>query len=231
MLKQKNNKKIINNPSKKNDDLIKIIDRTKINYYFIKNQKDFRDKILNHISTSDSVLDIGRTMREKFSKIKCQNLETLDINDFGNYPDIVCDICDDNLEELYGKYDKIICIAVLEHVYNPFKAVKNLKNMLKENGVLYGYVPYLYHYHAPKNLEFQDYFRFSKDALSYLFKDFKEVELYPIRGRISTPLNLMFSGRWKKYIEKTKINILLDKLASDDKNSKQCSGFYFILKK
>ena len=49
----------------------------------------------------------------------------ININDFGNYPDIVCDICDDNLEELYSKYDKIICIAVLEHVYNPFNAVKN----------------------------------------------------------------------------------------------------------
>ena len=224
-------KKIINNPLKINNDLIKIINNTKINYYYIKNQEDFREKILNHISTTDDILDIGRAMRDKFSKIKCQSIETLDVNDFGDYPDIICDICDDNLEVLSDKYDKIICIAILEHVYNPFKAIQNLRNMLKKNGEVYGFVPYLYHYHAPKNLKFQDYFRFSKDALSYLFKDFQDVEIYPVRGRISTPLNLMFAGRWKKYIEKTGMNILLDKLTSDESNLKQCSGFNFILKK
>jgi hypothetical protein len=41
----------------------------------------------------------------------------------------------------------------------------------------------------------------------------------------------MFAGRWKKYIEKTGMNILLDKLTSDESNLKQCSGFNFILKK
>ena len=37
--------------------------------------------------------------------------------------------------------------------------------------------------------------------------------------------------RWKKYMEKTGINILLDKFISDEINYKQCSGFNFILKK
>ena len=41
----------------------------------------------------------------------------------------------------------------------------------------------------------------------------------------------MFEWRWKKYIEKTGINILLDKFSSDTKNSEQCSGFNFIVKK
>ena len=36
------------------------------------------------------------------------------------------------------------------HVYDPFVAMNNIKSMLKENGILYGYVPFLYHYHAPK---------------------------------------------------------------------------------
>ena len=103
--------------------------------------------------------------------------------------------------------------------------------MLKNNGIIYGYVPYLYHYHAPDDLLFQDYFRFSKDALAYLFKYFKYVEIYPIRGRVSSSFNIMFAGRWKKYIEKTGINLLLDKLSSNDKNFKQCSGFTFIIKK
>ena len=77
----------------------------------------------------------------------------------------------------------------------------------------------------------EDYFRFSKDALVYLFKDFNNLELFPYRGRYSHAFNIMFPGRWKNFIEKTSINMFLDKFASDEKNSKQCSGFYFIAKK
>ena len=223
-------KKIIGNPKLTNDELIRLIEKTKINNYYIKKNEEFRERIIQEILIDDDVLDIGRAMRDNFKDINCKKIDTLDVNDFGSYPDIICDICADNLDELNEKYDKIICIAILEHVYNPFKAVDNLKKMLKNNGTIYGYVPYLHHYHAPSNLRFQDYFRFSKDALAYLFKDFESVELFPVRGRISAPLNLLFAGRWKKYIEKTGINILLDKMTSDEKNLKQCSGFNFILK-
>ena len=223
-------KKILGNPKNINEDLISIINRTKINYFYIKNKKDFRDQILQEINLNDNVLDIGKAMRDRHDKINCNTIETLDVNDYGDYPNIISDICS-NISGLENKYDKIICIAILEHVYNPFKAVENLKKMLIDNGKIYGMVPYLYHYHAPKDLKFQDYFRFSKDALAYLFKDYSSVELYPIRGRISTSFNMMFAGRWKKYMEKTNINIYLDKLSSDEKNLKQCSGFNFIVKK
>jgi|TARA_B100001063_G_scaffold206825_1_gene202392 hypothetical protein len=223
-------KKIIGNPSTYNNNLISLIKKTKINNYYLKNQKDFRDRILDEIDLNDHILDIGMAMRDKHKKIKSKILETLDVNDFGDYPDIICDICSD-ISGLENKYNKIICLAILEHVYDPFSAVANLKKMLKNDGVIYGYVPYLYHYHAPNDLKFQDYFRFSKDALAYLFKDFNNVELFPIRGRISTPLNILFAGRWKKYAEKTNINIFLDKFVSDEKNTKQCSGFNFIVKK
>ena len=223
-------KKIIGNPNIYNNNLIELIKKTKINNYYLKNQKDFRDRILDEIDLNDHILDIGMAMRDKHKKIKSKILETLDVNDFGDYPDIICDICSD-ISGLENKYNKIICLAILEHVYDPFSAVANLKKMLKNDGVIYGYVPYLYHYHAPNDLKFQDYFRFSKDALAYLFKDFNNVELFPIRGRISTPLNILFAGRWKKYAEKTNINIFLDKFVSDEKNTKQCSGFNFIVKK
>ena len=223
--------KKIGNPYIHNKELISKINNTEIDLYYIKNKSDFRDKIINSIDIRDSILDIGKGMREKFSKIKSKNVETLDVNEYDDYPDIIFDLCETLDKSLYQKYDKIICLAILEHVYNPFNAVDNLRKMLKEKGTIYGYVPYLNYYHAPNDLKFQDYFRFSKDALVYLFKDFSKVKLFPIRGRISTPLNIMFAGRWKKYIEKTSLNILLDKLSSDEKNIKQCSGFNFIISK
>ncbi len=223
-------KKILGKPTEINKKLISLIEKLKINNFYLKNRKDFRDQILNEINAKDSVLDIGMAMRDKYEKIVCNNLETLDVNDYGSYPDIVCDICSD-ITGLENKYDKIICIAILEHVYDPFKAVSNLKKMLKDGGKIYGNVPYLYHYHAPQDLKFQDYFRFSKDALAYIFRDFTNVELFPVRGRISSSLHMMFAGRWKKYMEKTNVNIFLDKLSSDEKNLKQCSGFHFIVDK
>ena len=221
----------IGNPKEKNKELIELIKNVQINQFYLNNQKDFRDLILSNIQKSDSVLDLGKGMREKFNMIDCSKLETLDVNEYDDYPDIICDLCGEINDDLKNRYDKIICLAVLEHVYNPFKAIENITKLLKDGGKVYGMVPYLYHYHAPNDLKFQDYFRFSKDALSYLFKDFKEVELYPIRGKLSTSLNILLEGKWKKYIEKTKINILLDKLSSNKIHFKQCSGFNFIVKK
>ena len=223
--------KKIGNPEIKNRELISKIDNAKIDLFYIKNKADFRNEIIKKINSEDIVLDIGKGMREKYEKIQSKSKETLDVNEFENYPDIMFDLCDELDPVLKERYDKIICLAILEHVYNPFLAVDNLKSMLKENGTIFGYVPYLFYYHAPNDLKFQDYFRFSKDALIYLFKDFSEFKLYPIRGRLSTPLNILFEGRWKRYMEKTPINIFLDKFFSDEKNTKQCSGFNFIAKK
>lgn len=223
-------KKVIGNPAKTNENLISLIKKTKINNYYLKNKKDFRDKVLEEIAPNDHVLDVGMAMRDKHKQIKSAILETLDVNDFGDYPDIICDICSD-ITGLEKKYDKIVCLAILEHVYNPFKAVENLKLMLKENGIIYGFVPYLYNYHAPKDLQFQDYFRFSKDSLAYLFKDFNYVELFPFRGRLSSSLHMLFGNKWKRYIEKTKLNFFLDSFISDEINYKQSSGFFFIIKK
>ena len=222
-------KKIIGNPQKINNELIEIIKKTKINNYYLKKRVDFRDRILDEIEPNDHVLDIGMAMRDKHKDIISAKLETLDVNDFGSYPDIICDICS-NIDGLEKKYDKIICLAILEHVYNPFKGIENLIKMLKNNGSIYGFVPYLYNYHAPQDLNFQDYFRFSKDSLSYLFKDFNYVELFPYRGRISSSLHILFGNKWKRYIEKTKLNFFLDKFVTDEINFKQCSGFYFILR-
>ena len=77
-------------------------------------------------------------MRGYFNKITSKNITTLDVNEFEDYPDIMFDLCDELPESFYNKYDKIVCIAILEHVYNPFKAIDNLKKMLKEQGTIFG---------------------------------------------------------------------------------------------
>jgi len=222
------NKKTINNTKINQNKIIEIIKKTKINNFYLKNNHDFRDRILKDINISHDVLDVGKCMREKFNLIKSRSILTLDINKYRDYPNIICDLCEEIDSSLKNKFDRIICLSILEHVYNPFNAVKNLYKILKKKVIIFGYVPFIYYYHAPEDLKFQDFFRFTKDSLSYLFKDFKKLEIFPVRGRISTPLNILFAGRWKKYVEKSGINIFLDKFASDKKNSIQSSGYNFI---
>ena len=67
----------IGNPKEKNKELIDIIKNVRINQFYLNNEKDFRDLILSNIQKSDSTLDIGKGMREKFSMISCENIETL----------------------------------------------------------------------------------------------------------------------------------------------------------
>ena len=98
-------KKKIGNPEQTNKELINIINKIRINNYYLKNKKDFRDKILEDINENDYVLDIGMAMRDKHKAINAALLQTLDVNDFGDYPDIICDICSD-ISGLEKKYDK-----------------------------------------------------------------------------------------------------------------------------
>ncbi len=222
----------INDPEKNHDKVKKILEKSQINLNFIKKKQDFRQYIIEYISQNQSVLDIGQSMREFSKKINAKKNDTLDINKFEGYPNIQADLCEKNLSQLVNnKYDVIICLAVLEHCYDPFEAVKNIRDMLEENGKFFGYVPFLYNYHAPKDLKFYDFFRFSKDGVSYLLKDFKEIEIFPVRGKLSALGNMLLGGYWKNFLEKFSIHILIDKFFKDQINISQTSGFYFIAKK
>lgn len=223
--------KIFGNPDDKKFKLKNLIFNLNIDEKYLKSDLNFRNEIIDKIKNNMSVLDIGKSMREDFNKIKCKEIKTLDINIFQDYPDIQLDLSEEfeiEKTELYERFDVIICLAVLEHVYNPFIAIQNLKKMLTHNGIIFGYVPFLYHYHAPRDLYFQDYYRYSKDGLAYLLKDFKDVKIYPVRGRLSSAMHILFGSMWKKTFEKLKFNLFLDRFFSKNKNSVQTGGYNFI---
>src|SRR5262249_46728780 len=136
------------------------------------------------------VLDVGKSSRERFSYFHPGQITTLDINQFDDYPDIIDDLCDIRHVPA-SSVDGIICLAVLEHVYDPMSAAKNLYKMLQPGGYCLAYVPFLYRYHAGKDLVYQDYFRYTRDGVAYLFREFSDVTLYPCRGRLSTMFNLI----------------------------------------
>ena len=212
------------------DTLRAIIQRTQIDSsYLYRSDALLEEKIRFMASHCDKVLDVGKSSRQRYAYFGAQQALTLDINQFEGYPDIVDDLC--HLEhDLSGQFNGIVCLAVIEHVYDPLAAVGNLEAMLKPGGYCLAYVPFLYRYHAPTDLKYQDFFRYSRDGVAYLFRNFSEVTVYPYRGSYSTIFNLL--GFWKDQVERRfgqGINRRIDQLGNlvhKRSNVLQASGYY-----
>jgi SAM-dependent methyltransferase len=59
-------------------------------------------------------------------------------------------------------FDAVVCFNVLEHVYDYQAALGEIRRVLKINGVLYGYVPFICNVHPDP----ADYWRFTADCLN-----------------------------------------------------------------
>jgi SAM-dependent methyltransferase len=65
-----------------------------------------------------------------------------------------------------GGYDSALCLEVLEHIPNPFKAVAEIARILKPGGVVVVSVPHLHRLHD----EPHDYYRFTAHGLRFLLE-------------------------------------------------------------
>lgn len=72
-----------------------------------------------------------------------------------------------------SKYDIILCLNVLEHVYDFQVAVDNLHRSLKKGGLLIVAVPFAF----PLHDEPGDYWRFTEHALRKILGNFSDIEL------------------------------------------------------
>lgn len=169
----------------------------------------FRDKMTRILSEKKSLIDIGgglRISKERgnrydpshawIAELISRNIvmyRILDpVPDYG--PDIVGDI--HHLPFADNSQDAIACIAVLEHVTNPFMAVKEMHRVLAKGGMCIVYVPFLYYFHAEKGY-YGDYWRFTREGLTLMFKEFSSVEIQPVRGAVGTLVRLTPLGRYQ----------------------------------
>lgn len=92
------------------------------------------------------------------------NLVTLDIDEKFAEPGVVIgDIC--NCPQLPDEsFDIVCCTAVLEHVFEPWDAIKEMTRILKTGGYLYITSPFSWRFH-PCPI---DFYRFTPQALEYL---------------------------------------------------------------
>lgn len=91
----------------------------------------------------------------------------------------VADVQDMSIIE-NDSYDSALCLEVLEHVPNPFKAISEIHRILKRNARLVCSVPHLSRLHE----EPHDYFRYTKHGLRYLFENagFRIISIEPTGG-------------------------------------------------
>ena len=77
-------------------------------------------------------------------------------------------------------FDSAICTAVLEHLEEPDKAIKETRRVLKRGGYATYTVPLFWHLHE----EPRDFFRYTKYGLRFLFEKngFEIIELNPLSG-------------------------------------------------
>lgn len=161
----------------------------------------FEEKMKRMFTEKKTIIDIGGGLRldparnNRFDK-KVQwlqpylaNVEYKILDKVADYhPDIVGDIHALPLAD--GSVDAIICVSVLEHVEDPALAVKEMFRVLKPGGFCYVYAPFLYYYHPEKGY-YKDFFRFTRDGLEYLFRDFSSVEYVGLRGALETVVHLL----------------------------------------
>ncbi len=119
----------------------------------------FEEKTKEIFSNAKLIIDIGGGLRidkDKNNRYNPKNAWLIPLSQKVDYkildpvdtyhPDIVGDI--HNLPFDANTIDAIFCLAVLEHVENPFKAVDEMHRVLRPGGYCFVYVPFLYYYHA-----------------------------------------------------------------------------------
>ena len=195
----------------------------------------FNNKIKQIFKNKKDILDIGgglRVLKEKGSK-QCPkrqwirkymngvNYKVLDpVPDYN--PDIIGDI--HNLPLKDGSMDAIICIAVLEHIENPFKAFEEMYRVLKKDGYCFIYVPFIYRYHALPGY-YGDFWRYTEDSIRLLSKNFSSIEIQNVRGRFETLIKLTPFEK-NRFINK--FVRMLDKFFKKQ-TTKQTSGYNIFL--
>ena len=165
------------------------------------------------------VMDVGAKQARYRSLVPATQYLTLDLS-----PDVGADIVGDlhDVPRESESLDTVIATEVLEHCHDPARVAGEIQRILRPGGVCVLSTRFIHPYHAdPK-----DYFRFSRDGLEYLFRDFSAVEIIPLGNRLQSA--------WLMWPERPRLLAvflgLLDPLIASYKGSgrTRCPGGFLV---
>lgn len=126
------------------------------------------DKLISAYATEAKTLEVGSWGSPEYGKY-FPNKTGIDIRE-GKGVDLVADVY--NLPFGNGEFDLVLCVAIIEHLENPQRAIDEMRRVLKPGGKIVVSVPFMFPIHdSPR-----DYWRFTKYGLSKIFENGWETE-------------------------------------------------------
>lgn len=142
----------------------------------------FNNKVRN-IYIGGTVIDMGsgnkRPSYHNYIKFDSNSrIFTVNVIKY-NMPDVIADLeCSFPFKDECA--DTIIAFNIMEHIYDFSNFTRECYRILRYNGMLYIFVPFLVRYHPDP----EDYFRFTSQALSKILKNSGfEIEYIEVVGR------------------------------------------------
>ncbi|MGV8168629.1 MAG: methyltransferase domain-containing protein [Candidatus Nanoarchaeia archaeon] len=131
-------------------------------------------------------------------KDKCKKITYTGVDFYNSKADIDLDINKKKLPFKDNSADIVICTEVLEHTYNPFFVISEMKRILKKNGLLLVTSPFFFPVHEVEH----DYVRFTHNFYRNHFKEHKILREIISNSALSFPLYLI--NYYLSYAFKTK---------------------------
>ena len=154
------------------------------------------------VADAASVLDIGTSQR--FAKELAPYRALLTAHGYraaGFRPEPMgADTCDLDLDVQAialpdDSEDCVLCLEVLEHVADPFRAARELVRIIRPGGRLLLTVPFLTSYHGkgdtPDHAGYPDFWRFTHQGLEHLFASLDELQVHAVTGPVEARLRFM----------------------------------------
>lgn len=148
--------------------------------------------IEKYLNSNDVICDIGNQGKQ-IPELQTYKLVTLDITD-ATGPDVVADITRYNSHIPDESYDALMCTEVLEHVVDPFAAIRELRRVVKTGGYILFTTPLNARIHGPV----PDCWRFTEFGLKVLFRDFDTVYF----NKLNTPARNLFPLHYGAIVKK-----------------------------
>ena len=136
-------------------------------------------KVIKNIGQNKLIISLGSGIK----KIR-NDVINVDFYPFTNV-NVVADIS--RLPFKDGSVDVIINEFVLEHVKDPRLVIKEIYRVLKTGGLVYIAVPFVASFHSSPD----DYYRWSKEGIKKLMRDFKKIEIGVRCGPTSGMLSII----------------------------------------
>ena len=208
----------------------KIIDRKLMftDYYYLssinKGLVEHFDKLAKKLKNSNFVLDIGSNDGVLLAPLKKLGIKAIGVDPSVNVGKIankkglktIIDFFNvkviEKITKAYSKPDTIVASSVITHLEKPIEFAKNIKKILKDNGILILEIEYLLNF--IKNLEYERFyfdrpFYYSLKSIEILFKsvgmsliDVEKINIHggSLRCYIKNSKNFKQSSRCKKIL-------------------------------